>query len=112
MIENSTLRIGGNSIGIIAGDLINKLGEYLKKWGTEYATKHKPILVTNPSAKLINPFTLMISFTANTNDKYQIIIQGDYKQKYKECVDGQIELSENDQFMIINQNRTLWFKKE
>ena len=112
MIENSTLRIGGNTIGVWLGELINRLGEYLKDWGNKYALKNKPTLVTNPTAKLINPFTLMLSFTVNTNDKYQIIIQGDYKQKYKECVDGQIELNENEQFMIINQNRTLWFKKE
>ena len=112
MIENSTLRVGGNSIKVWLGDVISNTGGILVKWGTKYSTKNKPRLVTNPSAKLINPFTLMISFTVDTNDKYQIIAQGDYKQKYKECVDGQIELSENDQFMIINQNRTLWFKKE
>ena len=54
----------------------------------------------------------MINFTVDTNDKYQIILQGDYKQKYKECVEGQIDLTENDQFMIVNQNTQLWFKKD
>ena len=112
MIENSTLRVGGNSIKVWLGDVISTIGDSLSKWGTKYSIKNKPRLVTNPSAKLINPFTLMINFTVDTNDKYQIILQGDYKQKYKECVEGQIDLTENDQFMIVNQNTQRWFKKD
>jgi hypothetical protein len=112
MIENSTLRVGGNSIKVWLGDFIKSVGTILNDFGTRYSIKNKPRLVTNPSAKLINPFTLMINFTVDTNDKYQILLQGDYKQKYKDCIDGQIDLTENDQFMIINQNQQSWFKKE
>ena len=111
MIENSTLKIGGNDVMIWLGKQIAKIAVAMQAWGERIETKSRPTLVTNPDAKLYNPFTLIISFTVDTNDKYQIILQGDYKQKYKDCQDGNINLPENDLFMIINQNRKLWYKK-
>ena len=113
MIENSTLRVGGNTLKVWIGDFLNNIGEFFTKKGTNMVVNNKPKLVTNPTAKLINPFTLMVSFTVDTNQKYQVVIQGDYKEKYKECENGEINLTENELFMIINSAQPIiWFKKE
>lgn len=112
MIENSTLRVGGNTLKVWIGDWIEKWGKKINEWGNKISISNKPKIVTNPVGKLYNPFILVISFTVDTTQKYQIVLQGDYKEKYKECVDGAIELSENEMFMIINSNRQLWYKKE
>lgn len=112
MIENSTLRIGGNTLKVWIGNLLSSIGEYFTNKGINIVINNKPKLITNPNGKLINPFTLMINFTVDTNQKYQIILQGDYKEKYKECENGEINLSEKDLFMLINSNQRNWFKKE
>ena len=112
MIENSTLKIGGNSIFRAIGSRFEKIGNLLSSYGLRLITKNKPICVTNPTAKLINPFTLLITFTVNNTDKYQLILQGDYKQKYKDCEDGAINMTEDETFLVINQHQPIWFKKE
>ena len=112
MIENSTLRVGGNTLKVWTGEFLNNIGEFFTKKGTNMVFNNKPKIVTNPTAKLINPFTLMVSFTVDTNQKYQIVLQGDYKGKYKESENGEINLSENELFMIINSAQPIWYKKE
>jgi hypothetical protein len=112
MIENSTLRVGGNTLKVWYGNLFVKIGDFFTKKGTTIINENKPRLVTNPSGRLINPFTLIITFTVDTNQKFQIILQGDYKEKYKECENGEINITENELFMIINTSQKSWFKKE
>lgn len=112
MIENSTLRVGGNTLKVWIGEFFNSIGEFFTKKGTNMVINNKPKIVTNPTAKLINPFTLIVSFTVDTNQKYQVVLQGDYKEKYKESENGEINLTENELFMIINSAQPVWFKKE
>ena len=111
MIENGTLKIGGNTIKVWIGKQFNKLGKFLTEKGLNIISRHKTIFVTNPSAKLFNPFTLCITFTVDSIDKYQIVLQSDYIQKYKECEDGMINLTDNEMLMAIHHNRHAWFKK-
>lgn len=112
MIDNGVLRVGGNSIKVWIGEKIENFGKFFQEWGNRIIISNKPKIVTNPSAKLFNPFTLVLSFTVDTNQKYQVVLQGDYKEKYKECEDGQVNLTETEMFMIINSRREIWFKKE
>lgn len=112
MIENSTLRVGGNTLKVWIGEFFNSIGDFFTKKGTNMVVNNKPKIVTNPTAKLINPFTLIVSFTVDTNQKYQVVLQGDYKEKYKESENGEINLSENELFMIINSAQPIWYKKE
>ena len=112
MIDNGILRVGGNSIKVWIGEKIEKFGTFFAEWGTKIIVNNKTKIVTNPSAKLYNPFTLIVSFTVDTNQKFQVVLQGDYKEKYKECEDGQINLTETEMFMVINSSRGKWFKKE
>jgi len=106
MIENSTLKLGGNS-------LLVRLGEILEKWGKNISTKNKPRIITNPTARLVNPFTLIVNFTVDTTLKYQIVLQGDFKTKYKEVKeDDSLNLTEDEMFKIIKESQKDWFKKE
>jgi hypothetical protein len=104
MIKDSILYVGGNKLKHWLGKKIQKIGNKLIENG-------KPKLVTNPSCKLINPFTLMIYFTVGT-DKYQLVLQGDYKKHYKESDDCIPDIPEKEMFMIISSKRNSWFKKE
>lgn len=112
MIENSTLRVGGNSIMVMFGKTLANIGKTFLTKGEDIITKNKTKMVTNPTAKLFNPFTLVISFTVDTNQKYQIVIQGDYKEKYKDSEDGVLNLTDEEMFRIINVSVGSWYKKE
>lgn len=104
-IEDSTLRVGGKPLKY-------KIGQLLNKWGKKIMDNSKELLVTNPTYKIANPFTLIVSFTVESTDKYQIVIQGDYKKVYKESDDGNNEIGEKELFIIIAENQNLWYKKE
>ena len=120
--------VGGNSIKVWIGSFIKKIGDSLSKYGQSTIETNRTKYVTNPTSKLYNPFTLVINFTVDVTDKYQIVIQGDYKQKYEDAVrsnlpqdtivdvkpiltEDAIILTEEELFMIIYQNQKSWFKK-
>lgn len=104
MIKDSVLKIGGNRIRY-------KIGKRIKNLGSKMMEKGKYKVITNPSCKLINPFTLMINFTIDGTEKYQLILQGDYKKHYKESEDYTPDISENELFMLISGAKDKWFKK-
>lgn len=112
MIENSTLRLGGNTLKRWLGSFSKSIGDNLLEFGNKMIAAGKVKLVTNPSAKLYNPFILVISFTVDGSQKYQIVLQGDYKDKYRESEDGILNISEGEMFMIISSAKKQWFKKE
>jgi len=105
MIKDGSLEIGGNRFTLW-------LGKKIQKWGTNLINKGKSRIVTNPSCKLINPFTLLINFTVDGTEKYQLIVQGDYKKHYKESDDYIPDIGEKEIFIIINTRKDQWFKKE
>jgi len=105
MIKDSTLTLGGNWFKYW-------LGKKIQNWGVNLITEGKPKLITNPTCKLINPFTLMVNFTVDGSEKYQLILQGDYKKHYKESEDYIPDIPEREIFIIISSNRNSWFKKE
>lgn len=99
------MEIGGNKISYWIGGLIKKFGERIIQ-------KTKPTTISNPSAKLANPFTLIISFTIDSDQKYQVVTQGKYYERYKNTKDGLPEISENEMLMVISSKKNQWFKKE
>lgn len=104
-IDGSTMRVGGNKIKYWFGNKLLNIGNKI-------TNRNKQRLVTNPSVKLSNPFTLIVSFTVDSTEKYQIVTQGDYKKIYKVAEDLIPEISENEMFMIIESSQSEWFKKE
>jgi hypothetical protein len=105
MIEDSKLYVGGNKIKFWIGSKIEKIG-------TSLMNNSKPKVVTNPTSMLINPFTLMIKFTVDGIDKYQLILQGDYKKHYKDSEDHIPDITEEELFIIISSNINNWFKRD
>lgn len=127
MIENDKMRLGGNTLKIwlgtflvnLSNKLSGKVAAYLKEWGESSIDSGRPKYVTNPAAKFYNPFTLVVAFTFDTTQKYQIVLQGDYKQQYKKKIkegddseEGESDLSTEQMFMIISQHRKEWFRKD
>lgn len=105
IFDESQLKVGGRP-------LLFKVGHLLTSLGAKMMSKHRHKTVTNPTSKLANPFTLIVSFTVDNNDKYQIVIQGDYKKIYKETEDNTPDISQKELFIIIGENQNLWYKKE
>lgn len=78
MEENSPIReIGGSSLSL-------RLGTYFGKLSKKYLDKGAKKVLSNPTSKFINPFTLILTFTMNNVDKYQVTMVNDYKEKFKE----------------------------
>lgn len=111
-IQNGILKVGGNEFKSYIGLFFEAIGESINGFGKKIYSTNQPRMVTNPSAKLVNPFTLLVNFTVDTNQKYQIILQGDYKEKYKESEDGVPSITEDELFNIIADSQNIWFKKE
>jgi hypothetical protein len=111
-IKDGTLKVGGNKLKVWFGKKLENIAKTISEWGNNMIATNKPIVVTNPSAKLVNPFTLLINFTVDNTHKYQIILQGNYKEKYKQSEDGIPDIEENDLLMIISDSQNIWFKKE
>jgi len=99
------MELGGNLF-------LHWLGTILKSRGEKLINKGKPYVISNPNAKLANPFTLIINFTVNNIDKYQVVIQGRYANKYKESATGELDIPEKEINQIIASTRDRWFKKE
>lgn len=120
--EESRIEIGGNSILLWYGNILirmskmfSKLSERYNNRGDSFIERGKKIIITNPKAVLYNPFTLIITFTVNNKDKYQLVTQGYYKEKYKEVSENDIvgnPLSNDEIFYIVKINQNEWFLKK
>jgi hypothetical protein len=104
MEENSIREIGGNKFNFWLGNKLTKIGKNL-------ITNGKKTVISNPTCKLINPFTLVLNFVVDTNDKYQLVLQGDYKVKYKEVGSAENSITPNEMFLLITSNEKGWFLK-
>lgn len=104
--------IEGNKFKKWFGNLITKIGELVSGWGSNILTSNKDIIISNPTCKLANPYTLIVVFTVGTNTKYQIVLEGDYKESYKDSEDGVPKITEENLFDIIYNNQDNWFKRE
>jgi len=105
MIKEGILYYGGNKFYFWLGNLF-------KKWSDKLLKKGKVKIISNPVAKLINPFTVIINFTIDGSEKYQLVMEGDFKEKYKENDDGDPKIGEKELLMTINSFSNKWFKKE
>ena len=102
-------KIGGNRF-------LFWLGEKLTNTGSSLMNDNKSKIITNMSYDFINPFTLMINFVLDNTEKYQILIQGDYKEKYIEWSktnkdENNLLINEDQLFILISSNKGRWFKK-
>lgn len=101
--------VGGNKFFYSVGKMFVSLGNSM-------INRNKSKVITNMSFEFINPFTLMINFVIDNTEKFQIIKQGDFKEKYIEWSKSNKEesnsiLNEDQLFILITENRSKWFKK-
>jgi len=101
---------GGNTIKLKLGTWIKSRGEKWVKKGDKLIKKGSKVTVLNPVGRLVNPFTLIISFSANKL-KYQIILEGNYKEKYKRIEEEEDSLTEQELLIMIKRYRNQWFLK-
>lgn len=92
------------------------IGKSLNEFGTKIMNNNKSKIVTNINYDFINPFTLMVNFVLDNTEKYQIVIQGDYKEKYIEWSKTNKDetnslITEDQLYLLIIANRGKWFKK-
>ena len=99
---------------IIKGNkLLFKIGNKITNFGNNLINKSKENIITNANAKLFNPFTLIINFTINNTDKYQVLFEGDYKTHYKDAGEDNVpNIPEDTLYELIVSNKSKWFKKE
>lgn len=103
-MEETTREIGGSPFLLKMGQRFNRWGENLTKRGTR-------TVISNPTARLLGPFVLKIDFTVDTTKKYQLVIQGDYKSRYKDFGTEESPLTTNEMFMLIVQSQNKWYLK-
>jgi len=103
-MEETTREIGGNTTSLW-------LGNKLTKWGDRLIKKGKKTIISNPTCKLLNPFTLMLNFTIDNNTKFQLILQGDYKERYKDFGTEDNPIGADEMFILITSNQKKWFLK-
>jgi hypothetical protein len=76
-MEDSPIReIGGSKFSL-------KLGAYFGKLSKKFLERGSKKILSNPTSKFVNPFTLILTFTMNNVDKYQVTLVNDYKEKFK-----------------------------
>ncbi len=112
-----TIEIGGNRLKAGLGRVWLGIAKRMEERATRLLKSGTPKTVSNPSSRFINPFTLLITFTVNNVDKYQLIHEGDFKERYRELVkpDDPSDLEpigEKELFIIIQSHREKWFLKK
>ena len=83
LLESNKREIGGNSLTIWYGKLLGKVATRYQKRSDKLIARGTKTLVSNPTCKFINPFTLLFNFTVDNNIKYQLVHQGDFKDQYR-----------------------------
>jgi len=53
------------------GNLLAKVSKYYLRRSDRLIDKGKKTIISNPSSEFINPFTILIKFTADNSKKYQ-----------------------------------------
>lgn len=110
-MEETTKKFGGSKTAIWYGNLLTNIGNWYIGRGNKFITKGTMTTISNPTCYLINPFTLLLTFTVNNTKKYQLITQGDYKDKYKSHGSEENPISNEEMFMIILNKKRDWYLK-
>lgn len=103
-MEEAIREIGGSPF-------LLKLGQRLNRWGDKLIKRGTKTVISNPSSKLLGPFLLKIDFTVDTTKKYQLVIQGDYKSRYKDFGTDDNPITTDEMFMLIIQSQGRWYLK-
>jgi len=82
-MEDNKREIGGSKLSIWYGKLLGKIAKRYQRRSDKFISKGNKTIVLNPTCKFVNPFILLFSFTVDNTEKYQLVHQGGFKDKYK-----------------------------
>ena len=114
-MDETTIEIGGNSALLWYGRLLGRISKYYNNRSEKLIKKGKKTVISNPSSKLVSGWTLITNFTIDGNKKYQLVTEGRYIEKYKECSENETldsPLSNKEMFVLIKTHQPDWFLKE
>ena len=74
------------------------------------------LLLSDNDYKTTTKQEMMRFLKEDNTDKYQVVLQGDYKQHYKDSDDDKLshkspDIPERELFILINQSQDRWYKK-
>ena len=75
--------IGGSSFALWRSRLNNRISECFKKRADRLHKIGSKTIISNPSCRFINHCTIIFHFTVNNTEKYQLINQGKYIDRFK-----------------------------
>lgn len=107
--------MGGNSLILWYGKLLSKISNYYSNRSEKYIKKGRKTIILNPRCQFVSRFALMLDFTVDVNSKYQLVIQGDFKEKYKEWEETnkqEMPVGDQEMFEIIKNHKDRWYLKE
>ena len=110
MSVKSYKEIGGSSIKLWRGKINGKISDFFKKRSEKLIKEGSKTIISNPSCKFINHCTIIFNFTVNTNEKFQLIHQGKFSERFKNWKKTQ----EDDANKIAQWEKELeeWEKKD
>jgi len=111
-MEQTTIKIGGNNLQLWYGKILTRISKYYERRGEKLIAKGSKTIISNPTCKLCNAFTIIINFTVDNKKKYQLVLEGDYKKKYKEEGTEENPITNQEMFLLIRSNQDRWFLKE
>ena len=83
-MSNTTKReVGGNSLTLWLGRLNGRIAKFFQNRSEKLIKKGSTTIITNPTCRFINHCTMIFNFTIDGNEKYQLIHQGKFVEKYK-----------------------------
>jgi len=86
-MEENKREIGGSRLSIWYGKLLGRISKYYQIRSEKHIIRGSKTIVSNPTCKFANPFTLLFNFTVDNTEKYQLVHQGNFKTQYKEWRD-------------------------
>jgi len=115
-MNEDNIKIGGSTLVLWYGKLLGKISKYYLARSEKFIDKGKKTIISNPTSEFINPFTILIKFTVDNSNKYQLVLQGEYREKYKsikerEDDDDSPEMNNQELFNLIRSGHDKWFLK-
>ena len=111
-MSEEILEIGGSTWMLWYGKKLKRIGDYYVRRSEKRLAQGRKTIISNPTCKFINPFTILINFTVDNTNKYQLILEGNYKEKYKTVGTEESPIPIHDMFLLIKTSKEKWYLKE
>lgn len=83
MSDTLKREIGGNTLSLWRAKINTRISNYFSRRSDRLTKRGNKTIITNPSCKFINHCTIIFNFTVDNNEKFQLIHEGIFSDKYK-----------------------------